>query len=230
VARIGPFGDYDEVWRATGEHGMQLVHSPEEHRRASQLSEWYPQISDLTPRSRVYDSRPSLHEVEAEFGWPVFMKGNRQTSRQRKSLAILRNRDEFEAAQQDWKRDSILRWQKVVCREFVALRAVEDPRPDRIPASFEFRTFWWKGTLVGSGRYWWEGVRYDWTEEEQAEGLSVAKEAVRRLDVPFLVVDIAQTVDGRWIVIECNDGQESGYAGASPIGLWQKIVAIERES
>lgn len=147
VARIGPFRDYDEVWRAAGEQGMQLVHSPEEHRRASQLSEWYPQISDLTPRSRVYDSGPSLNEVEAEFGWPVFMKGDRQTSRHKKSLAILRNREEFEAARHDWKSDSILRWQKVVCREFVPLRAIEDPSPDRIPASFEFRTFWWKSTL-----------------------------------------------------------------------------------
>jgi hypothetical protein len=159
----------------------------------------------------------------------VFVKGDRQTSRHRKSLAILRNREEFETARQDWKRNSILRWQKVVCREFVRLRVVEDARPDRIPASFEFRTFWWKESLVGSGRYWWEGARYDWTEGEQAEGLAVAREVIRRVDVPFLVVDIAQTVDGRWIVIDCNDGQESGYAGVSPIGLWQKIIGIERE-
>lgn len=33
----------------------------------------------------------------------------------------------------------------------------------------------------------------------------------------------------RWIVIECNDAQESGYAGASAIGIWQNILTIERE-
>jgi hypothetical protein len=31
-----------------------------------------------------------------------------------------------------------------------------------------------------------------------------------------------------WIVVECNDGQESGHAGIAPIGLWQAVVAAER--
>lgn len=56
----------------------------------------------------------------------------------------------------------------------------------------------------------------------------MGEEAARRVAVPFLVVDLAQTIDGRWMVIECNDGQESGYAGVSPIGLWQRIVDYER--
>jgi hypothetical protein len=115
-----------------------------------------------------------------------------------------------------------------VCREYVPLRHVEDPYPDRIPSSFEFRTFWWKRHLVGYGRYWWEGKPYDWSEKEKVGGLVVAKEAATRISVPFLVIDIAQTVEGRWIVIECNDGQESGYAGASPIGIWQNILTIEK--
>jgi len=42
--------------------------------------------------------------------------------------------------------------------------------------------------------------------------------------VPFLVVDVAITAKGRWIVIECNDAQESGYAGVSPLALWTSIL------
>jgi hypothetical protein len=56
----------------------------------------------------------------------------------------------------------------------------------------------------------------------------VAQEAVTRLGVPFLVVDLAQRVDGQWIVIECNDGQESGYAGVHPFAMWQNVVEIEK--
>jgi hypothetical protein len=129
---------------------------------------------------------------------------------------------------QMYEHDPILRWQPVVCRELVNLRPVEDPMPDRIPSSFEFRTFWWRRTCVGHGRYWWEGRRYDWTPAERDAALTIASEAARRVDVPFLVIDVAQQVDGTWIVIECNDGQESGYAGASPLTIWQNIVMIER--
>jgi hypothetical protein len=107
---------------------------------------------------------------------------------------------------------------------------LSDEDTTKVPRSFEFRTFWWKGKLAGAGRYWWEGGAYDWTESERAAALAVGEEAAQRVAVPFLVIDLAQMADGRWIIIECNDAQESGYAGVSPIGLWQKIVDYERGS
>jgi hypothetical protein len=45
--------------------------------------------------------------------------------------------------------------------------------------------------------------------------------------VPFLVIDIAQTAEGEWIVIECNDAQESGYGGVERLALWQEVFEIE---
>lgn len=161
-------------------------------------------------------------------GWPVFVKGARRTSRHRRSLSIIDGPAAFSAAMAAYRDDPILRWQRLVCREFVPLRPVEDPNPDRIPSSFEYRTFWWRGELAGFGPYWWEGLRYLANEGEREAGLSVAREAGSRLDVAFLVVDIAESLDGRWIVIECNDGQESGYAGVSPLWLWQEVLSIEK--
>jgi hypothetical protein len=67
------------------------------------------------------------------------------------------------------------------------------------------------------------------TEAEHRDARRVAGEAAARVDVPFLVVDMAQANDGRWLVIECNDAQESGYAGVSPFGLWQHVISAERE-
>lgn len=29
-------------------------------------------------------------------------------------------------------------------------------------------------------------------------------------------------------MIECNDAQESGYAGVSPLSLWQSILDLNR--
>jgi hypothetical protein len=60
--------------------------------------------------------------------------------------------------------------------------------------------------------------------------MRLAREVAERISVPFLVVDVAQTVEGRWIVIECNDGQESGYAGVAPIALWNRLIEVERKS
>ena len=228
VGRVGAFDDYAAHYEELLKGGMRLVHTPEEHLRCSDLTRWYPLIEDLTPRSVWFNEAPEAGEVGRTLGWPVFVKGARQTSRHRRSLSIIESPAGFSAAMAAYRTDPILRWQRIVCREFVPLRPVEDPTPDRIPSSFEFRTFWWRGELAGFGSYWFEGRRYRAGEKEREAGLSVAREAAARLDVAFLVADIAQSLEGRWIVIECNDGQESGYAGVSPLALWQAIVSIEK--
>ena len=228
VARVGAFEDYAARHRELLGCGIRLVHTPGEHLRCSDLTHWYPLIEDLTPRSFWFDEAPDAGEVGDTLGWPVFVKGARQTSRHRRSLSIIDGPGSFSAAIAAYRSDPILRWQRVVCREFVPLRPVEDPDPGRIPSSFEFRTFWWHGELAGFGPYWWEGRPYRASEGEREAGLSIAREVASRLDVAFLVVDIAQALDGRWLVIECNDGQESGYAGVSPVGLWQEFIRIEK--
>jgi ATP-grasp domain, R2K clade family 3 len=58
--------------------------------------------------------------------------------------------------------------------------------------------------------------------------IAFAYEVARRIGAPFLVIDVAQTIEGKWIAIECNNGQESGYGGVSPIGLWNNLVDFER--
>jgi hypothetical protein len=229
VARVGAIPDYDEYYRRWAEQGVRLIHTPDEHRRASELPRWYPCLEGLTPKSLWFSQPPSAALIERELGWPIFMKGGRQTSRHKKSLAIIDGAEAYARALEAYARDPILCWQDLVCRRFVPLRPVEEAAvPDRIPSSFEFRTFWWHGELVGFGRYWWEGRAYEATRAERQAALALAAEAARRVNVPFLVVDLAQDVTGTWLVVECNDGQESGYAGVSAIGLWQAIVELSK--
>jgi hypothetical protein len=225
VARIGAFDDYAGSYAELLEQGLRLVNSPEQHLRATRLPRWYPLLQDLTPKSLWFSTPPDPDLIEAELGWPVFMKGERQTNRHKRRLSIIAGPDELREALRVYAEDPRLRWQNLVCRRLAPLRPVEDPDPERIPSSFEFRSFWWRGEFVGMGRYWWQGVDYSLTREQELRAVAIAREAARRVDVPFLVVDVAQQLDGTWIIIECNDGQESGYAGVSPFAMWQSLTS-----
>jgi ATP-grasp domain, R2K clade family 3 len=228
VARVGAIRDYATTYAAMLDAGLRLINDPDQQARATRLPTWYPLLEDLTAKSIVFTGRPDPRVITEALGWPIFMKGVRQTSRHRRALSIIQDADQLERALDDYARDDILSWQDVVCRRFEQLRPVEDPDPTRIPSSFEFRSFWWRSRLVGFGRYWWSGVAYDPSPAERRAALELATEAARRIDVPFLVIDVAQRSDGRWLVIECNDGQESGHAGVSPLSMWHQIVEVER--
>ena len=228
VARVGAIDNYANFYQECLERDVQLVNSPEQQRLTSRLPEWYPRLEGKTPRSRWFETFPSAEEVEAEFGWPVFLKGARQTSRH-SGLSIVDSPKAFAESLVAFQADPILHWQEFVVREFIPLRPVGQAVAGKtIRRSFEFRTFWWFGTLVGAGPYWgnWD---YRWSDHEKAAALRLGSWAARQVGCPFMVIDLAMTASGEWIVIECNDAMESGYAGVSPLGLWQSILDAVRE-
>ena len=224
IMRLGAIEDYPARCEELRSWGLEPIQTPEHHRLASELECWYPRLSDLTPRTRVYESLPGASEVEAEFDWPVFLKGSRQTSRHDPELSIIRNREHWERVAPAYRSDPILRWQKPAIREYVPLLAVPGDVPGKVRPSLEFRSFWWRGQCVAVGRYWYQVPPYE--ADDLDAGLRLAATAAARLEVPFLVVDFAKRCDGEWILIECNDAQESGYAGAAPGQLWRKILNL----
>ncbi|ALN93288.1 ATP-grasp domain-containing protein [Lysobacter gummosus] len=222
VLRVGAVEDYAAQYQEKLDWGLRPVNTPEQHERASELSVWYPLLTDMTPRTRIFEQLPDATEIEREFAWPIFLKGSRQTNKHNLKLSIIRDRGQYVWAAEQYRRDPVLHWQRPVVREFVPLQPVAGGIPGKVPASMEFRSFWWRGHCVGWGRYWYQAA--DYACDDIDTGLALAHEAARRLQVPFLVVDIARAVDGRWIVIECNDAQESGYAAAPPRAIWSAIL------
>jgi len=225
VLRVGPIDDYRTLTAELVEAGARLLLSPEQHVRVSHLPAWYPLLEGLTPRSVVYETVPSSAEVGGTLGWPVFIKGSRQTNRHKASTSVARSPADFERIRQAWRHDDILHWQQMVCREWLRLAPVGEPVGDVVQPSMEVRTVYFRGELAAAGAYWSD---HPWrpTPAQLDGALEVAKEAVRRLDVPLVAVDLAVDVEGRWWVVECNDAQECGVAGMSPLVMWQTIQSI----
>lgn len=230
IARMGPLADYELTYSAFLDIGFKLIHTPEQHRLISELENWYPPLKDLTPKSRVFAQFPLFKDLQDDFTFPLFIKGNRQTAKHDASLSIARDPDEFEKIRKAYQLNSILHWQKVAIREYVPLAPLSKTVVHKLPLSYEFRTFWWKGQCVGSGNYWSQYVDYQWTPNEEREALKVAQLAALRLQADFIAIDLAFTQKGEWIIIECNDAQESGYCGVNPVRLWRKILEIEKNA
>ncbi|MFO1485655.1 MAG: hypothetical protein U1F71_20000 [Verrucomicrobiaceae bacterium] len=149
VARFGAVSDYDQLYMGLLEFGVRLLHSPEQHALCSELPRWYPRLQGLTPESWWFETAPDAEIAGELAGWPLFLKGSRQTSRHQASLSIIHGPAEYRDAILAFSQDHMLHWQQVVIRRFERLRPVQANMGQRIPASFEFRSFWWKGHLAG---------------------------------------------------------------------------------
>jgi len=231
VARVGPVADYPAFYALIREElGLRLVNSPEESSRANDLREWYPRLGELTARSIWFEGEVSADRVERELGWPVFVKTVQQTLRHRREFAIVPDREALARSVAAYRADPVLGAQPIVVRELLDLAPspFAPSHPERIPGGLELRTFFWRGRLVGEGTYWIRDGRLALPEEERARALTVAQECARRLEVPFLVIDLAKTRDGRWLALEANDAQESGYAGVAPLDLWTAVAEAEK--
>ncbi len=230
TGRIGAIDDYENVYNKLLNYGYKLINNPNQHQLASELEFWYPILKEFTPKSKVYETFPSIEEFLEDFKFPIFIKGNRQTAKHNPELSVAKSINDFQRISIAYQNDPILNWQKIVIREFIELKPLKVSAIDKVQISFEFRTFWWKQELVGAGHYWSQYLDYDWTTDQKQEAINLAKNAVQLLDVPFLVIDLALTAENQWIIIECNDAQESGYCGINPLSLWKEIVKIEKQN
>lgn len=228
IARMGAAPNYAARYNELLELNIRLIHSPEQYDRCSYLPNWHPLLSDLSPKSRWFSEFPDTNTVESEFTWPIFMKGERQTSKHQAALSIIRSPEQFQEVSAIWKKDPILHWQRPVIREFIPLRPAspQSIASAGLPKSYEFRCFVWRGQCASIAPYWLAET-YLPTPSESPKIKKLAEEAAKRLDIPFLVVDIAQTINHDWIIIEVNDAQDSGYAQNNPMLLWRKILDLE---
>lgn len=169
VARVGAFADYPKFFHEAQAAGIALLNTPEEQERASTLTGWYPRVPELTPRSRWFSEIPSFAELADDFGLPFFVKGARQTSRHRATASVVKNREDYDRVVKIFREDDVRRWQTFVCRKWLPLRRVEGDTGEKMPPSYEFRTFWRRGTLLAAGRYWYDAPNYQWSKTERDE-------------------------------------------------------------
>lgn len=230
ILRAGALRDYEQLYHTLQESGLTLINNIDQHNIASLLPHWYPLIAAYTPRSKWYEQLPDVTTIMDDFTFPVFIKGERQTNRHQLSSSRATNRQELQNILDNWQNDPILNWQKLICREFIPLEKIGEAIGNKIQYSKEFRVFVWKNKVMATGQYWTDAPPITLSIAEQEEIRLLAEKVAQIVRVPFLVVDMAKTVTGEWIVIELNDAQESGYAAVSRLNLWSRIIATEQNT
>ena len=121
--------------------------------------------------------------------------------------------------------DCLISQQGLCVREYVELKTFEYGI-NNLPITNEWRFFFYGENLLSYGYYW--SFASNKPKEIDPRAISLAKEiaSIVKNKINFFVIDVAETKDGDWILIELNDGQMSGLSDNDPHVLYSSIGRI----
>jgi len=207
--------------------GLRPINSSHEHSYIANM-DWIHDLNGMT-----FPTWDRLNEVPGDF--PLIVKGRTNSKKfewNTKMYAATKRRAAEIAA--ELYNDPLLGPQGLVFRKYVPLKTYEIGVND-MPMTNEWRCFFLGENLVDAGFYWSIIDELGHIDRESFDngGLQLAMEAAKivAVNARFFVIDVAQGEDGKWWVVEINDGQMSGLSTIPEDRFYQNLrIALENEN
>lgn len=206
--------------------GGKLLNTYRQHCYVADLRNWYYDLGEYTPRTWFY-----LDQIPTE--GPFVLKGQTNSMKFNWRTHMFA-KDKFEAGEVYGRlaADGHVGAQQIYIRQYVPLRKLADGLQG-LPISEEYRFFVLDGQVISGAFYWSSHTEY--IEEEvgyKPDANLVPRDFLNKVisiiapRVRFFVVDIAKTENGEWIVIELNDGQQSGLSDNDSHVLYSNMAKM----
>ena len=229
IGRYSVLPYYSELEQDLYTRGSALVNSIHAHNIIANVYRWYGTFADVTPKT--WESWEGLERIPCSF----VLKGKTNSRKHQwdthmfaetyKDIGIVANR---------LLDDSFIRDQGLVIREYIPLEQF-DIGIGGVPITNEWRFFFYFGRLVDYGYYWSNFPEHEPKNGPGTEAIEFAIRCNKRLynqspGINFFVLDIAKTQEGKWILIEVNDGQMSGLSSIPPDRFYENLHAVVSET
>jgi hypothetical protein len=218
---------YAAIYVAAAAKGVRLINTPAQYQTAMEFDKFYPLLGALTPESIVLSSVDELSAVAQRLEFPAFVKGAIKSNKdQGWAACVAHDPAELAAIGRSLLARERRSRGKIIVRRLVRFRSIATDRQS-FPIGREYRVFVHGDDVLAYGFYWDEyrdTVTPSPADEAAIKALSI--EAARRVGTPFVAVDIGQSEDGDWTVIEVSDGQFAGLSHVTALELWSRLSGV----
>lgn len=207
---------YRHLFAALQERGVHLINTPHAYQYCHYLPDSYDAIAQHTP-STVWLALPECLDMErvvqklARFGDnPLILKDYVKSRKHEWTEACyIPAASDRSAVERVVKRFLELQGddlnEGLVFREFVPLQKIGTHSRSGMPLTKEFRMFFFDNQVLHSSNYWTEG---DYTGD--GPPVEVFQRVAQQVQSRFFTMDVAQRMDGTWVIVELGDGQVAG--------------------
>lgn len=220
------FEIYEKVAAKLSSYGYQLVNSPIEFSQSEYFDQFYPLIESETMPSEIVCSKEEVITAANRIGYPVFLKGRIQSLKKYGwENCVANNEDELLSIFGKLAEAIDYSLGTIIVRKFINFKYLE-LGGHGIPQAHEYRFFVLNDKIIDYC-YYWNG-RNPFQLGLVAEEMLKTKviDVSKKVSVPFISVDVGETLEGVWKVIEIGDGQFSDIRSISPLKFWTYISSV----
>ena len=207
---------YAKLSEALAERNINLINSPSEYKYCHHLPESYSLIENYTPatvfikQNSGFDYNKIMERLKIFGDKPLILKDYVKSRKHEWNEACFipsaSNREAVERVVTKFvelQGDDLN--EGLVFREFVEFQPLASHSKSQMPLTKEFRLFFLDGELLDSFEYWDEG---DYSAVRPPA--NIFADVARQIKSRFFTMDIAQRIDGEWLIVELGDGQVAG--------------------
>ena len=221
IPRYSALPYYEELEKDVNALGSKLLNTHREHRYVANIRNWYHDLAEITPMTWFF-----LDQIPQE--GPFVLKGETNSKKFAWNTHMFA-KDKAAAINvyMNLANDGMIGDQDICVRQFVPLKKVADNAPQGLPVSEEYRFFVLDGKVISKGFYW--STHWDDLEDPKPDVEDVPQALIDQIikivspKIRFFVFDVARCADDTWILIELNDGQQSGLSMNDPDLLYKRM-------
>lgn len=222
---------YETLYLGLQGKGRYLITSPSQYAHCHHFPNTYSIIKDHTPKSVFLNETGAFHRDQlahacASFGAKAIVIKDYVKSQKHywSEACYVPRADDLDAVERVLRRFVELQGEflvgGIVFREFVPLKKLGVHPKSKMPLSREFRIFFLNKKPISILKYWDEA-----SDPEQAPNLERFLKIGRDIQSPFFAMDVAETEDGDWLILELGDGQVSGLSEDADLQRFYKALA-----
>ena len=208
IGRYSVLPYYNELEKDLLFKGSKLINSYHDHTFIADVKNW----ADILDTPKTYYR---AQDIPDNCG-PLIVKGQTNSRKEKwDDLMFAQNKQDAISKMLRHKEDAFYHNQDIYFRQYIPLKTYLYGIGG-LPVAEEYRFFVYNKKILVGGYYW-----SNFTEDLKEKGITTninhvptewLRSQINKIDVPFYVIDVAQTLNGNWIVIELNDGQMSGLS------------------
>lgn len=222
IPRYSALPYYQELEYDINKLGGSLINSYQQHKWIADF-QWYDDLKDYTPETWNDDTF-----YKSDHNGPFVVKGRTNSKKfQWDKLMFASNKKQASQVAADLMGDDLIGPQGVIYREYVPLKTFETGL-NGLPFANEWRFFFYKYNLISYGYYWSIAENTDYVIDPECIRFAMKIADIVSKKVNFFVLDIAEKVNGDWVLIEINDGSMSGLSENDPDILYSRLSSHMR--